>query len=198
MLNKKGFTLVELLVVLIIVAILAAIATPLYLQHTKKARISEAIATMSLIRQSERDYKVNHTTYFDVKEDTTKSNTAGNIEKGLPTSVVAATGVPTPDPSGVEINTGVTQYFSNASFFVDADPTPGDITTRSGLFTNPGPQGFLISAKGDNSYACAASTDTACAVHAGDVAGYEAEMDDSGRIFVCYGTCGTAANWGAY
>ena len=196
--NKKGFTMVELLVVLVIIAILAAVATPIYLANTKRSKISEAIATMGLVRQAERDYKINHTSYFDVADDTAApSNTSGNIQKPLPNSVVAATGVPTPDPSGVDVNVGVAQYFSNGSFFVEA-PAPTNANTRSQLFVNPAPVDFLISAKGDGSFQCAAAGNTNCAVHAGDVAGYELEMDNSGRIFVCYGTCGTAANWSAY
>ncbi len=195
--NKQGFTMVELLVVLIIVAILAAVATPIYLANTKKSKMSEAVATAGLVRQAERDYNVNHNTFFDVAQDTNLSNTAGNIQKPLPSSVVAATGVPTPDPSGVDVNVGVSQYFSNASFYVEA-PAPTNANTRSQLFTNPAPVGFLISMKGDNSYKCAANTDTSCAVHADEIAGYELEMDNSGRIFVCYANCGTATNWSAY
>ena len=57
--NKQGFTMVELLVVLVIVAILAAVATPIYLANVKRSRASEAVATMALIRQSLRDYQIN-------------------------------------------------------------------------------------------------------------------------------------------
>jgi prepilin-type N-terminal cleavage/methylation domain-containing protein len=202
--NKKGFTLVELLVVLVIIGILAAVATPIYLANTKRAKMSEAIATISLIRQAQRDFKINQNAYFDVTEDTTLAKNAGNIQLVLPTSVVAATGVPTPDPSGADVTTDVSQYFSNASFFVDADPTPGQITdaTLPGKFTNPGPVDFIISAKGDNSFPCAGAIDTtlkeSCAVRAVEVAGFEAMMDNSGRIFVCYGNCTVANSWSLY
>ena len=62
-----AFTLVELLVVLVIVAILAAVATPLYLQNTRKAKASEAVATLGLLRDAERDYRSQHDLYFDAK-----------------------------------------------------------------------------------------------------------------------------------
>ena len=47
----------------------AAVATPLYLSNTRRARASEAVATMGLIRQAERDYKINNNAFFDVDSD---------------------------------------------------------------------------------------------------------------------------------
>ncbi len=201
MLNRKGFTMVELLVVLVIIAILAAVATPIYLANTQRAKMSEAIATMSLIRQAQRDFKVNNNSFFDVAEDTTTpDNTTGHIQLPIASSVVIATGVPTPNPSGVNLSLGVTQYFSNGAFFVQTDATQATLNgfSRSGLFTNPGVVGMLVSMKGTHNYKCAATADTQCAVKGDQTTTFEAEMDDSGRTFVCYDTCGTAANWSAY
>ena len=41
--NTKGFTLIEVMVVIIMVGILASIAFPMYLNHAKKAKMVDAI-----------------------------------------------------------------------------------------------------------------------------------------------------------
>jgi prepilin-type N-terminal cleavage/methylation domain-containing protein len=54
--NKKGFTLVELMVVILIVGILAAVAIPLMQGRIDKAKWSEANASAGTIRTAIRAY----------------------------------------------------------------------------------------------------------------------------------------------
>ena len=54
--NKHGFTLMELLVVVIIIGVLAAIAVPGYMRAVEKSRAAGAIQTLSDIAKAESDY----------------------------------------------------------------------------------------------------------------------------------------------
>lgn len=61
--KKAGFTLVELMVVAIIVAILAAVAIPLMTANKKRAMFTEAEAGCGHVRTAQRVYQAEHGTY---------------------------------------------------------------------------------------------------------------------------------------
>lgn len=64
--KQAGFSLVELMIVLVIIGILAAVGVPIYTSNMNKARQAEADATLGTIRTDLRVYYAeNNNTYPD-------------------------------------------------------------------------------------------------------------------------------------
>ncbi len=56
--NQKGFTLIELMIVIAIVGILAAVALPAYQDYTIRAKLAEPMAALSEAKSSMAEYFV--------------------------------------------------------------------------------------------------------------------------------------------
>ena len=70
--HRAGFTLIELLVVVLIIGILASIAIPQYFKVVERARIAEAEAFISQVKQAQERYLARQGQYITSNTDLTK------------------------------------------------------------------------------------------------------------------------------
>ena len=66
--RARGFTLIELMVVVMVVAILAAIAIPSYLEQSRKGRRSEAMSAVGELQLRQERWRAEHPSYADSTE----------------------------------------------------------------------------------------------------------------------------------
>ncbi|HGM2901105.1 TPA: pilin, partial [Neisseria gonorrhoeae] len=99
---QKGFTLIELMIVIAIVGILAAVALPAYQDYTARAQVSEAILLAEGQKSAVTEYYLNHGEW---PENNTSAGvaSASDIKGKYVKSVTVAKGVVTAqmNPSGV-------------------------------------------------------------------------------------------------
>ncbi|HGG9617281.1 TPA: pilin [Neisseria meningitidis] len=99
---QKGFTLIELMIVIAIVGILAAVALPAYQDYTARAQVSEAILLAEGQKSAVTEYYLNHGEWPDGNSDAgvaTSSEIKGKyvekveVAKGVITATMLSTGV---------------------------------------------------------------------------------------------------------
>jgi type IV pilus assembly protein PilE len=83
--RMRGFTLIELMIVVVIIGILASVAYPSYTKYTARARRSAAEAFMMNAASKQEQYMLNSRTYFAIAAGTTAQWSAVGIN--LPTDV---------------------------------------------------------------------------------------------------------------
>lgn len=66
---QKGFTLIEMMMVVLLIAILTAAAIPQYNKMVEKTKISEAESIMATVRKAQEVYRMEQGTYSSTLED---------------------------------------------------------------------------------------------------------------------------------
>ncbi|MHC4464204.1 MAG: type IV pilin protein [Planctomycetota bacterium] len=70
--KRQGFTIIELMIVVVVAALLAAIAIPAYSSYMHRARISEAVSRLASIKMREEAYFSEHGSYTSAAANPTE------------------------------------------------------------------------------------------------------------------------------
>ena len=109
--NERAFTLIELMIVVIIVGILAAVAIPLYRVIPERSMSTEATAALGLVKNAMRTYYAEHGSYADA-----------SFQDG---ALVTVGGVLAVSPIDLE-----GRHFSEECYTFDGDAEPSTFTVQ--------------------------------------------------------------------
>jgi type IV pilus assembly protein PilE len=125
--RARGFTLIEVMITMAILAILAAVAVPAYFDSVRKSRRADAITALSAIAQKQENWRSNNPTY------TTDLSTAGlNVPNPSSGYYTLAVTIPAGASSAVAFSATATRAGSQIS-----DAACGNLTlaASAGQFT---------------------------------------------------------------
>ncbi|MBH2236524.1 pilin [Neisseria meningitidis] len=141
---QKGFTLIELMIVIAIVGILAAVALPAYQDYTARAQVSEAILLAEGQKSAVTEYYLNHGTWPSNNSDAgvaTSTDIKGKYVKevkvanGVITATMLSTGV-NKEIQGKKLSLWAKRQAGSVKWFcgqpVTRAATDADVTADSG------------------------------------------------------------------
>lgn len=109
--SRRGFTLIELMIVVIVVGVLAAVAIPMYQIVPERSKALEATSGLGMVRNAMRAYYNEHRTYA-----------SGSFADG---ALVTVGGVLSVRPSDLE-----GRWFSAECYTFDGAPTATTYTIK--------------------------------------------------------------------
>jgi len=118
--RQKGFTLIELMIVVVIIGILAALAIPRFMAATTKSKQSEVKGILKQIYTMERTYRQQYNTYWG--QGTTANGAAPNafapVGVELQTNVLYAYTITTADATSLLVTGTATGLDDDATLDV--------------------------------------------------------------------------------
>ncbi|HEZ5943554.1 TPA: pilin [Neisseria meningitidis] len=144
---QKGFTLIELMIVIAIVGILAAVALPAYQDYTARAQVSEAILLAEGQKSAVTEYYLNHGEWPANNSSAgvaTSANIKGKyvqsveVKNGVVTATMLSTGVNN-EIKGKKLSLWAKRQNGSVKWFCgqpvtrnDAKATNDDVTADNG------------------------------------------------------------------
>ena len=110
--NQRGFTLTEMMIVVTIIGVLAAIAFPMFQMVPQRSKSTEAVAALGMIRSAMRVYYVEHGTFANPSLFTDGAQVTNG---GL---------------LGVSNNDLAGRYFSSECYMFDGAPSANAFTVK--------------------------------------------------------------------
>lgn len=137
--TRKGFTLVELAVVIVIIGVLAAFGVPRFLKSVERSKAAEAFQYLSAVRAAQERYLAKEGTYttdltdLDITQQTPKYFVPGDI-----TAEQASDGAPTWTQTLTRVE-ATSSYGPYSVTFTDQgwDSTSGDLNIATIPDINP-------------------------------------------------------------
>ncbi|MGC8641548.1 MAG: type IV pilin protein [Isosphaeraceae bacterium] len=138
--SRKGFTLVELAVVIVIIGVLAAFGVPKFLASVEKSKATEAFNFWSAVQAAEERYIAQNGVYIAVTDPTAAASSSGNpLDIMLPTlqyfSFTSLT--PTASTAGSPSWEGILTRNGNSSYQYTVQWNQNGFDSASTIMTYP-------------------------------------------------------------
>ena len=118
---QGGFTLLELLIVILIIGVLATLAVPRYINFIERSRAAEAVQVLNAIKSAQLAYRLEHGTFAGTLPDLDVEVPSGNgywvydLVSGTPASYYATATRTAKDAAPEFIGKYIELFYDNVS-----------------------------------------------------------------------------------